>query len=139
MSKQTTIKVNKSFDNKMLLLQQTVEDRVKDELFSIADYAIAISPVDTGAYVESFSMLPAGQGGGRSKRSEARTASVKRGTASRQQFTDIARSNLYADVEKFSLEASDKLTLRNRAPHAQDVEDKHGWSVFTKVRNKFGG
>lgn len=138
MSKQTTIKVNKSFDNKMLLLQQTVEDKVKDELLSIADYAVAISPVDTGAYVESFSMVPAGQGGGRSKRSEARTASVKRGTASRQQFTDIARSNLYADIEKFNLETSDKMTLRNRAPHAQDVEDKHGWSVFTKVRNKFG-
>jgi len=138
MSKQTTIKVNKSFDDKMLLLQQTVEDRVKDELISIADYAVAISPVDTGAYVESFSMAPSGQGGGRSKRSEARTASVKRGTASRQQFTDIARSNLYTDVEKFNLETSDKMTLRNRAPHAQDVEDKHGWSVFTKVRNKFG-
>jgi len=138
MSKQTTIKVNKSFDDKMLLLQQTVEDRVKDELLSIADYAVAISPVDTGAYVESFSMVPAGQGGGRSKKSEARTASVKRGTASRQQFTDIARSNLYSDIEKFNLENSDKMTLRNRAPHAQDVEDKHGWSVFTKVRNKFG-
>jgi hypothetical protein len=136
-AKQTTIKVNKSFDNKMMLLQQTAEERIKDELFSIADYAIAISPVDTGAYVESFSMLPAGQGGGRSKSSGARTASVKKGTASRQQFADIARSNLYSDIEKFSLETSDKVTLRNRAPHAREVEDKHGWSVFTKVRNKF--
>ena len=139
MSKQTTIKINKSFDDKVLLLGQKVEEGVKDELFSIADYAIAISPVDTGAYVESFSMLPAGQGGGRSKVSGARRSSVKNGTASRQQFTDIARSNLYSDVEKFSLETSDKVTLRNRAPHARDVEDKHGWSVFTKVRNKFGG
>ena len=139
MAKQTTIKINKSFDDKMRLLEQRVEDQVKDELFSIADYAIAISPVDTGAYVESFSMLPAGQGGGRSKSSDARRTSVKNGTASRQQFTDIARSNLYSDIEKFSLEASDKVTLRNRAPHARDVEDKHGWSVFTKVRNKFGG
>lgn len=137
MAKQTTIKVNKSFDNKMMLLQQTAEERIKDELFSIADYAIAISPVDTGAYVESFSMLPAGQGGGRSKSSGARTASVKKGTASRQQFADIARSNLYSDIEKVSLETSDKVTLRNRAPHAREVEDKHGWSVFTKVRNKF--
>lgn len=138
MAKQTTIKVNKSFENKIKLLEQKVEDEVKDELFSIADYAIAISPVDTGAYVESFSMVPAGQGGGRSKMSEARTASVKKGTASRQQFTDIARTNLYSDITKFSLETSDKITLRNRAPHAREVEDKHGWSVFTKVRNRFG-
>jgi len=138
LAKQTTITVNKSFDDKMLLLQQTAEERVKDELFSIADYAIAISPVDSGAWVESFSMLPVGQGGGRSKSSGARRTSVKKGTASRQQFTDIARSNLYSDIEKFSLETSDKVTLRNRAPHAREVEDKHGWSVFTKVRNKFG-
>ena len=137
MAKQTTLVVNKSFDDKFLLLEQMVEERVQDELRSIADYAIAISPVDTGAYVESFSMVPAGQGGGRSKRSEARSASVKQGTASREQFTEIARSNLYSDIELFDLETSDKVTLRNRAPHAQKVEDKHGWSVFTKVRNKF--
>lgn len=138
MAKQTTIKVNKSFDDKRMLLQQTAEERIKDELFSVADYAIAISPVDTGAYVESFSMLPSGQSGGRSKSSDARRNSVKRGTASREQFADVARKNLYSDIEKFDLDTSDKVTLRNRAPHARDVEDKHGWSVFTKVRNRFG-
>lgn len=137
MAKQTTLKVNSSLDNKIKRLEDLAEEEVKDRLEYIANYAIAISPVDTGAYVESFSMVPAGQGGGRSKRSEARTASVKKGTASRQQFADIARSNLYSDIEKFSLETSDKVTLRNRAPHAREVEDKHGWSVFTKVRNKF--
>ena len=138
MAKQTTLKVYSSLDNKIEQLEDLVDEKLRDRLEGIADYAISISPVDPGAYVESFSMVPAGQGGGRSKMSEARTASVKKGTASRQQFTDIARSNLYSDIERFSLETSDKVTLRNRAPHARDVEDKHGWSVFTKVRNKFG-
>ena len=138
MAKQTTLKVYSSLDNKIEQLEDLVDEKLRDRLEGIADYAISISPVDTGAYVESFSMVPAGQGGGRSKMSEARTASVKKGTASRQQFTDIARSNLYSDIERFSLETSDKVTLRNRAPHAREVEDKHGWSVFTKVRNKFG-
>lgn len=138
MAKQTTLKVNKSFDNKLLLLEQMAEERVQDELRSIADYAIAISPVDTGAYVESFSMVPDGKGGGRSKRSDARRSSVKKGTASRQQFTEVARSSLYSDIELFDIETFNKVTLRNRSPHARDVEDKHGWSVFTKIRNKFG-
>ena len=138
MAKQTTLKVYSSLDNKIEQFEDLVEEKLRDRLESIADYAISISPVDTGAYVESFSMVPAGQGGGRSKTSGARTASVKKGTASRQQFTDIARSNLYSDIEKFSLEKSDKVTLRNRASHAREVEDKHGWSVFTKVRRKFG-
>ena len=138
MAKQTTLKVYSSLDNKIEQLEDLVDEKLRDRLENIADYAISISPVDTGAYVESFSMVPAGQGGGRSKMSEARIASVKKGTASRQQFTDIARSNLYSDIERFSLETSDKVTLRNRAPHAREVEDKHGWSVFTKVRNKFG-
>ena len=138
MAKQTTLKVYSSLDNKIEQLEDLVDEKLRDRLEGIADYAISISPADTGAYVESFSMVPAGQGGGRSKISEARTASVKKGTASRKQFTDIARSNLYSDIERFSLETSDKVTLRNRAPHARDVEDKHGWSVFTKVRNKFG-
>ena len=138
MAKQTTLKVYGSLDNKIEQFEDLVDEKLRDRLEYIANYALAVSPVDTGAYVESFSMLPAGQGGGRSKMSEARTASVKKGTASRQQFTDIARSNLYSDIERFSLETSDKVTLRNRAPHARDVEDKHGWSVFTKVRNKFG-
>ena len=136
MAKQTTLKVYSSLDNKIEQLEDLVDEKLRDRLENIADYAISISPVDTGAYVESFSMVPAGQGGGRSKMSEARIASVKKGTASRQQFTDIARSNLYSDIERFSLETSDKVTLRNRAPHTEAVEKKY--SVFTKVRNKFG-
>lgn len=138
MAKQTTIKVNKSFDDKLKELEPQIEQDAKERLKDIAGYAVSISPVDTGAYVESFSMLPSGQTGGRSKSSRARGASVKEGTASREQFADIAISNLYADIEKFSLETSEQITLRNRSPHARVVEDKHGWSVFTKVRNKFG-
>ncbi|MGJ8660450.1 MAG: hypothetical protein ACSHXL_00295 [Bacteroidota bacterium] len=125
----------------MAKLEDDIERQTKEELFSIADYAISISPVDTGAYVESFSMLPSGSGGGRMKNSEtlARLSSrVWEGTASRQQFTDIAIANLYGDIEKFDLEGSGKVVLRNRALHARDVEDKHGYGVFTKVRNKFG-
>jgi hypothetical protein len=145
MSKQSTIKINKSFDDKFLLLGQTVEGRVKDQLFSMADFAISRSPVDTGAYVESFSMLPVNKGGGRRKSSDARTASVRQGTANREQFTEIARDNLYSDINKYDIATDDKVVIRNRSPHAQDVEEgdgpswrRPGYKVFAQIRNAYG-
>lgn len=128
----TSIEVNKSFQDKMLLLEQAVEERVQEELKSVADYAISISPVATGAYVESFSFT-VGAGRPRGK------SSANRPKVSREQATSAARANLYSDLEKFDLDGPDMITLRNNAPHARAVEDKHGYSVFTKVRNKFGG
>ena len=144
MSKQSTIKINKSLDEKMLLLNQTIEGLVKDRLFSIADKAISLSPVDTGAYVESFSMLPVNKGGGRGKRSDARTASVREGTANRDQFTEIARANLYSDIEMYAMGEDDKVVLRNRSPHATDVENggpywrSSGYKVFAQIGNIYG-
>ena len=128
---QTTIKINKSFYDKLDKLEDDVERQTKEELFSIADYAISISPVDTGAYVESFSFtVGAGRPRGKSSKNKPKV--------SREQATSIARNNLYGDAERFNLETSNKITLRNNAPHARTVEDKHGYGVFTKVRNKFG-
>ena len=128
---QTTIKINNSFYDKLAKLEDDIERQTKEELFSIADYAISISPVDTGAYVESFSFtVGAGRPRGKSSKNKPKV--------SREQATSIARNNLYGDAERFNLETSNKITLRNNAPHARTVEDKHGYGVFTKVRNKFG-
>jgi len=127
----TTLQINKSFYDKLAKLEDDVERQAKEELFSIADYAISISPVDTGAYVESFSFtVGAGRPRGKSSKNKPKV--------SREQATSIARNNLYGDAERFNLETSNKITLRNNAPHARTVEDKHGYGVFTKVRNKFG-
>src|SRR6056297_805643 len=41
---------------KMQLLEQKAEEEVKDQLIDIAQFATTRSPVDTGAYVTSFSM-----------------------------------------------------------------------------------
>ena len=143
MSVQSTVKVNKTLQQKIDKANGNIEEAIKDQLEHIANYAVAISPVDTGAYVESFSMLPAGQGGGRMKSRSARVKkefveSVKKGTANRETFASKARENLYGDINKFNLETSDKITLINRSTHARDVEDAYGYGVFAKVRNKFG-
>lgn len=55
MAKQTTIKINNSFYDKIDQLEDLVEEEVKDRLEYIANYATIISPVKSGAYVTSFS------------------------------------------------------------------------------------
>jgi hypothetical protein len=118
-------------------------EQVEERLQYVVNYAVVVSPVDTGAYVESFSLGRAGFSGGRMKKSDARAKSINP-EATRQ----VARDNLYQDIQglniKQMLEAGDaKFTLRNRAPHARDVEngenwDKDGYHVFRKIRRKFG-
>jgi flagellar motility protein MotE (MotC chaperone) len=129
LAKQTTLKVYSSLDNKIKRLEDLVEEEVKDRLEYIANYATIVSPVDTGAYINSFSFL-VGAGRPRGKSSNSRPE------ANREAAINEARGNLYADISKLDLSQMDSVTLRNGAPHAEAVEKKY--SVFTKVRNKFG-
>ena len=129
-------------------ITQVAAEQLEDRLQFIGNYAVTVSPVDTGAYVESFSLVPAGSGGGRMKKSDVRTASVREGTAAREDFASRAKENLYSDIAKMNLQqmledGNARVTLRNRSPHAIDVEYGEDWSrdgykVFAKVRRKFG-
>jgi hypothetical protein len=61
---------------------------------------------------------------------------------------DLAYSQLIGDIDRIDfktmLESGDpRFTLKNRAPHARDVEDganwkRSGYHVFAKIRNQFG-
>jgi hypothetical protein len=131
-------------------INEVAASELEDRLKNISNYAVVISPVDTGAYVESFSMGRAGFGGGRSRKSEARQTGVKKGGggANPESFRETARGQLYEDIEGMDIaqmieSGNVKFTLRNRAPHANDVEngeswDRDGYHVFAKIRNRFG-
>lgn len=131
-------------------LNDIAEEVIEERLEDMADYAIRISPVDTGAYVESFSIKRAGSGGGRRKSSEARANGVRKGTggANPESFRAEAYKNLNADIQALNIsdmleQGNVKITLRNRSPHARDVEDGTNWRssgyhVFQRIRNKFG-
>jgi hypothetical protein len=116
------------------------EVAVKERLEKIANHAVDISPVDTGAYVESFSMVKAGQGGGRSRTSKGKlrqqNPEAKKQVAKEQLASDIAKFNIAEDLAT----GQTKYTLRNRAPHARIVEDGEGWkkrggyNVFAEIR-----
>lgn len=138
MAKQVTFRAIK--DRIETIAAEKVEQRLKD----ISEYAVSISPEDTGAYVTSFSIGRAGFGGGRSRTSHNKPRNQNPG-AKRQE----ALGQLYSDIEGLAIkqdleDGNAKFTLRNRAPHANAVEDgsnwkkKDGYYVFTKIRRKFG-
>ena len=121
---------------------EAIEDRMRD----VATYAVYVATpdesIDTGAYVTSFSLVEAGKGGGRSRSSKGKP----RGR-NPQEMKEIGFSQLDSDIKgidfKKKLESGNpRFTLRNRAPHSQDVENGESWNrdgyhVFQKIRRKF--
>lgn len=135
--------VQATFDRLKGRLNDMAEEQIENRLEDMADYATRISPVDTGAYVTSFSIKRAGQGGGRSRTSENKPRNQnpeqKRQEAYGQLLGDIQALNVSDMLEQGNV----KIILRNRSPHARDVEDGANWRssgyhVFARVRNKFG-
>lgn len=133
MSKQSTIKFDQgSFDKKVLLLGQTVEEKLKDRLTDVAEYATlepTVSPLDTGAYVASFSFKSNTSSRGRRKSSKNKAPD----THTREE----GYSNLTSDIESMDFEDMTQITLRNDAEHAQKVEEDHGYWVFAKIKDRF--
>jgi|SRR5210317_676338 hypothetical protein len=124
-------------------LNDLAEEKIEERLEDLADYATRISPVDTGAYVTSFSIKRAGAGGGRSRSSENKPRNqnpeTKKQEAYGQLLTDIQALNISDMIENGNV----RITLRNRSPHARDVEDGANWRssgyhVFARIRRKFG-
>lgn len=128
-------------------IENRVADEVEQQFDVIASYAVYVAvpdqSIDTGAYVTSFSIGPAGFGGGRSRSSDNKPKNQNP-----QAMKDQAYSQLIGDIDRIDfktmLESGDpRFTLKNRAPHARDVEDganwkRSGYHVFTKIRDKFG-
>jgi len=135
----STITVNSSFQKKIDNIEVKVLGGVKERLEDIAQTAVSLSPVDTGAYVTSFSYR-VGAGRPRGKDSGNRpTATNAQGQMSE------GYDNLMQDLTKVKkIEDLDNLELRNRSPHAEDVEygeewfKTDGYFVFSQLRNIYG-
>ncbi|MDA9812232.1 hypothetical protein N9C03_00330 [bacterium] len=128
--------VNISLEDKIeKFIEDVVEDDAKNILYSLADDVIFWSTptVDTGAYITSFSFnVGAGRPRGKSSKNKPRRQSP-------QQKASEGRENLQRDIDKLpDLINKEAVQLRNEAPHAQVVEDKHGYKVFAKVRREYG-
>ncbi len=127
-----------SLQRKIDGLKALAEQQVERKLVDMAQTAVDLSPVDTGAYVTSFS-FSTGAGRPRGKSSKGKPK------ANAQAARSEGLSNLIKDLEKIpSLLDTTSIVLRNNSPHAVAVEyGGRGWKtspyfVFTKLRNIYG-
>jgi hypothetical protein len=134
----TELKVMPSLQRKIDGLKALAEQQVERKLVDMAQTAVDLSPVDTGAYVTSFS-FSTGAGRPRGKSSKGKPK------ANAQAARSEGLSNLIKDLEKIpSLLDTTSIVLRNNSPHAVAVEyGGRGWKtspyfVFTKLRNIYG-
>ena len=134
----TELKVMPSLQRKIDGLKALAEQQVERKLVDMAQTAVDFSPVDTGAYVTSFS-FSTGAGRPRGKSSKGKPK------ANAQAARSEGLSNLIKDLERVpSLLDTTSIVLRNNSPHAVAVEyGGRGWKtspyfVFTKLRNIYG-
>ena len=139
MSKQTTLKISDKFRNINKELEEYRDFTVKQRLLDIAETAISLSPVDTGAYVtsHSFKTNTSSRGRGKTSHGKPKGQSVE---AKRSEGLD----NLVSDINNLDLGDKEKITLRNDSPHAQIVEEggpnwtKPAYKVYAQIRNIYG-
>ena len=138
--------IQTTFDVLKSKIKAKAEDGVEERLEDIAAYAVYVATPDyssdTGAYVTSFSIGAAGFGGGRS-----RTSNNKPKGQNPKAMKDESFSQLMYDIQRIDFEAAlessnTRFTLRNRAPHARDVEDGANWKspgyhVFATIKDQF--
>ncbi len=123
----------------MRKIDNLIEDGVKERLQSIARTAVNLSPVDTGAYVTSFSYsVGAGRPRGKSSDNKPKGQNPE---AKRQE----SLSNLNSDIAKITdFDTKSTIVFTNGSPHARDVENggpkwrKAGYKVFAQIRNIYG-
>ena len=135
----STVKVNTPIKKKMRKIDDLIEDGVKERLQSIARTAVKLSPVDTGAYVTSFSYtVGAGRPRGKSSDNKPKGQNPE---AKRQE----GLNNLNSDIAKITdFDTKSTIVFTNGSPHARDVENggpkwrKAGYKVFAQIRNIYG-
>ena len=134
----STFIINPSLNKKIESLNTKALGGVKGVLENMAKSAVDFSPVDTGAYVTSFSYT-VGAGRPRGKDSANRPTA----TAPEGQMAE-GLDNLMQDISRINkIEDLDDIQLRNGSPHAEDVEygedwRREGYFVFAKLENIYG-
>lgn len=110
-------------------MDEIVEPQVKRIIRNVAEDAIFYSPVDTGAFITSWSVVPSGSGGGRS-----RTSRGKPRQQPYEQKASEALRQVEADIAALDVMETNAV-LRNRAPHAPEVEKRK--QITTRLKDRY--
>lgn len=96
-------------------------DQLQNKLYDIAEDIGSRAIVDTGAYAESWSVVPSSSGGGRSVSSKGRPRGQSVGA-----YQGVAIANMRGDISSLDLKklSGYSVSFRNRAPHAGYIRQK---------------
>lgn len=121
-SKSLSVSIRKEID-------EIAEPQIKRIIRNVAEDAIFYSPVDTGAFITSWSVVPSGSGAGRSRTSRGKP----RGQSFEQKAAEAMRQ-VQADIEAIDVMETNTV-LRNRSPHAPFVERKK--QISTRLKDRY--
>lgn len=112
-------------------IDEKASAQIKNTLNDIAEDVVnkSISSVKTGAFITSWSIVPAGSGAGRSR------SSRNKPLADPAQKASEALTQLEADIAALDLTENKNTVLRNRAPHAPSVERKY--QITTSLKDRY--
>ena len=96
----------------------SILEEVKNEFAAIARDAVRFSPVDTGAFVTSWSFET-----GKSGRPRGKSSLNRPKAPNEEDMRKEGEQNLLSDIDKIpDLESTKVAVLRNGAPHAEYVD-----------------
>jgi len=104
------VTISRRFQQKLDRMSELAGERVEEQLVSLGRYAVQISPVYSGAFVESWSLRPVGSSGGRSRQSRPDPAPDK------QAKKEEAKALIQGDAEKYAEQIAEQggAVLTNR-------------------------
>ena len=114
------VTVGKSLFKQVDLLGQKLESAVMEKASDIVTDAVDLSPVHTGAFVESWQINPRGERSRRARSSAGRTP-LPEGAKEAKRETE--KSRLLSRVASFDFSTLDGFTLTNTAPHNEFIEE----------------
>ena len=122
------VTVARSFFKKMDLLKERTEQAVKVKASEIVSDAVDLSPVHTGAFVESWQINPRGE---RTRRARTSAGRPKLPEGAKQAKRESEKARLLSRVASFDFEQLSGFTVTNTAPHNEFIE------VNPKLRTGF--
>lgn len=146
------IKVNKSLYKKIDRIQNAIMDTTEDVLYGLVfdtvRYTLTstnkksgkIGAVDSGSYLESFSIMSGSIGTIRSVDSLGRPRGVNPEGVGSQVIATLSRdvSRIIESLDDIKGNKGPTVTLLNGSKYARDVEYKYGYRIFNKLRKIYG-
>lgn len=137
------VSISPALNKKIRAIDEMAEDAIERKLLQIAQDIVRLSPVDTGAFVNSWSFKDNPMGGRRKSskgKPRQQLASSQRGKSLNNLVNDIitavelgsTRGPSRADLQV----SAAKYYFINGAPHAKYVDLKSGFSA--QIRNLHG-